>query len=153
MARTINPSHLDDGEGIEATLQQQKAKWHDSCRLEFNKNKLQHAEKRERPREDDADGSKRFTCQSVRETSTSIETCFFCGKLAPAGGPLCKASIFRVDVHVRQCALKLQGKRLLAKLSAGDLFAQMPSTMCSARYPCTIEQEKQKHLKSLMWTQ
>ena len=37
---------------------------------------------------------------------------------------MCKASTFGLDVHVRQCALKLQDKQLLAKLSVGDLIAQ-----------------------------
>ncbi len=35
-----------------------------------------------------------------------------------------KASTFGIDVNVRQCALKLEDKRLLAKLIAGDLIAQ-----------------------------
>ena len=30
---------LDEGQGIEATFSLQKAKWHDSCRLKFNKTK------------------------------------------------------------------------------------------------------------------
>lgn len=124
LPRTINLSRFDDGEGIEATLQQHKAKWHDLCRLECNITKLQRAEKRKRPIEDVGDVSKKFTRQSLGETSTSTETCFFCGKPAPDGGSLCTASTFGVDVHVRQCALKLQDKRLLAKLSAGDLIAQ-----------------------------
>ena len=34
------------------------------------------------------------------------------------------ASTFQLDIHVRQCALKLQDKPLLAILSAGDLIAQ-----------------------------
>ena len=33
-------------------------------------------------------------------------------------------STFELDVRLRQCVLKLQGKPLLAKLSAGDLIAQ-----------------------------
>ena len=33
-------------------------------------------------------------------------------------------STFELDFRVRQCALKLQDKPLLAKLSAGDLIAQ-----------------------------
>ena len=123
LPRTINLSRFDDGEGIEATLQQHKAKWHDLCRLEYNTTKLQRAEKKKRPIEDVADVSK-FTCQSLGETSTSTGTCFFCGKPAPDRGSFCKASTFGVDVHVPQCALKLQDKRLLAKLSAGDLIAQ-----------------------------
>jgi len=99
LPRTINLSRFDDGESIEATLQQHKAKWHDSCRLEYNTTKLRRAEKRKRPIED-GDVLKKFTCQSLGETSTSTETCFFCGKPAPDGGSLCKASTFGVDVHV-----------------------------------------------------
>lgn len=41
LPRSLNLSRLDDGEGIEATLKQHKAKWHDSCRLVYNKTKLQ----------------------------------------------------------------------------------------------------------------
>ena len=66
----------------------------------------------------------RFTRQCLEGTSTTIETCFFCGKPASAGRSLSKASTFGVDIKVRQCAIKLQDKRLLAKLSAGDLIAQ-----------------------------
>ena len=46
LPRTINLSRLDEGEGIEASFQHHKAKWHDTCRLKFNKTKLQRAEKR-----------------------------------------------------------------------------------------------------------
>ena len=46
LPRTMDLSHLDDGEGIEATVQQHKAKWHDSYRLQYNKTQLQRAEKR-----------------------------------------------------------------------------------------------------------
>ena len=43
LPKTINL--LNEGEGTEASFQQHKAKWHDSCRLKFNKTKLQRAEK------------------------------------------------------------------------------------------------------------
>ena len=121
LTKTIDLSRLDDGEGIEATLQQHKAKWHNYCRLQYNKTKLQHAEKRKRPVEDATDAPKKFTRQSFGETSTTIEACFFSGK---PGGSLCRASTFGVDIRVRQCAHKLQDKILLPKLSAGDLIAQ-----------------------------
>ena len=64
----------------------------------------------------------KFTRLSREHERHSTETCF-CGKFA-AGDALRNASTFDVDVHVRQCALKLQEKPLLAKLSAGDLIAQ-----------------------------
>ena len=46
LPRTITLSRLDDGEGVEATLRKHRAKWHDSCRLQYNRTKLQRAEKR-----------------------------------------------------------------------------------------------------------
>ena len=90
LPKTINLAC--DGEGIEATMQKHKAQWHDSCRLEYNKTKLQRAEKRKRPVEDVAGTSNKFTHQSLDETSNSTDTYFFCGKL-PAGS-LCKALTF-----------------------------------------------------------
>ena len=57
-------------------------------------------------------------------SSISESKCFFCAKPATSGKSLCKASTFGMDVRVRQCAVKLQDKLLLAKLSAGDLIAQ-----------------------------
>ena len=50
LPRTINISRIDNGEGIEATLNQHNAKFHDSCRLLYNKTKLQRAEKRKIPK-------------------------------------------------------------------------------------------------------
>ena len=67
LPRTMDLSRLDDGEGIEATLQQHKAKWHDSCRLWYNKTQLQHAEKRKRPTEDVTDA-----CTKVTYSLTSL---------------------------------------------------------------------------------
>ena len=44
LPRKMNLARLDDGEGIEATLLKNRAKWHDACRLEYNKTKLCRAE-------------------------------------------------------------------------------------------------------------
>ncbi|KAG0715277.1 hypothetical protein GWK47_001346 [Chionoecetes opilio] len=125
---SINLSRLDDGNGIEETLQRHKAKWHDSCRLLYNRTKLQRAEKRKKPPEDaaddSADSSKKFTRKSAGKKSASAKTCFFCDKPAPDGKSLTrKTSTFGLDINVRKAAIKLQDKSLPAKLSAGDLIA------------------------------
>ncbi len=121
---TLKLSRLDEGMGIEATFRLHKAKWHDSGRLQFNKTKLQRAEKRKMSDEPNPEPNPRkFTRLSREHEHHSTETCFFCGKSAD-GDTLRNASTFEVDIHVRQCALKLQDKPLLAKLSAGDLIAQ-----------------------------
>lgn len=127
LPKTLNLSRLDDGEGVEATLKKHKARWHDSCRLRYNKTQLRRAEKRKRLVDDDegdTEANMRFSRRCSEDLRTSIDTCFFCGKPAPAGKSLCKASTFGVDVKVRQYAIKLQDKQLLAKLSSGDLIAQ-----------------------------
>lgn len=46
---------------------------------------------------------------------------FFCDN---ASGTLYKASIFNAGARVRKCAIELQDRVLLAKLSAGDLLSQ-----------------------------
>ena len=68
LPRAINLSWFDDGEGIEVTLRKHKAKWHNSCRLQFNKTKLKCAEKRNRSKEDAGySHSSRFTHQGLKE--------------------------------------------------------------------------------------
>ena len=89
LPRTLQLSRLDEGQGIEAAFQLHKAKWHDSCRLRYNKTKLQRAEKRQIPHEDDPVTHK-YTCLS-REHEHSADTCFICGKSA-AGDALHNAS-------------------------------------------------------------
>ena len=83
---------------------------------------------------------------SREHTTYSTETCFFCGRCGP-GDALRNVSTFDVDFHVRQCALKLQDKPLLAKLGAGDFIAQeakyhpqcLASLYNKARDPKAIE--------------
>lgn len=117
-------TRLNDGDGIEKTLQNHGAKWHDSCRLKYNKTELHRAEKRKTPREENTDAvSTKFTRRSMEHPIFSEAQCFFCDK--PAGGVLLHdVSTFGLDERVRKCALKLEDMPLLAKLSAGDLIAQ-----------------------------
>jgi hypothetical protein len=46
MPLIIDPSRLDEGQGIETTLRERGAKYHKSCRLLFNYTKLKRATKR-----------------------------------------------------------------------------------------------------------
>ena len=50
------------------------------------------------------------------------DLCFFCGKGKPQN--LRRASTFKLDKKVRECAMTLQDFDLLAKLSEGDMIAQ-----------------------------
>ena len=78
LPNTIDLARLDDGDGVEATFQRNRAKWHDSCRLEFNSTQLVRAEKRKTPCKDIPDVLKKFTRQSVDKKSQPKDTCFFC---------------------------------------------------------------------------
>ena len=131
LPKTLNLSRLDEGEGVEVTLKEHKAKWHDSCRLRYNKTQLQRAEKRKRKEDDydDDDAVAANTCKRISrrcsiDLRTPVNTCFFCGKLASPGKSLCKVATLELDFKVRQSANILQDEQLLAKLSSGDLIAQ-----------------------------
>ena len=50
--------------------------------------------------------------------------CFFCGEVGTEATPLHEAMTPRITHRVRQCALKLQDHKLIAKLSHSDLVAQ-----------------------------
>ena len=76
-------------ENIESTQKQYKAKWHESCRLQYNKTKLRQPEKRKKEVDnfDDMEAASMvFTCKFSKCTS-SVESCFFCGKLESTGKP------------------------------------------------------------------
>ena len=126
LPKTINLSRIDEGEGVEASFHHHKAKWHDSCRLKFNKTKLQRAEKRKSFPEDSSssDVPTKYTRTSRGEVPLSVHRCFFCDDDAEDGECLHKASTLELDARVRNCALQLQDKPLLAKLSTGDMYAQ-----------------------------
>lgn len=116
-------SWLEEDENIDETLKIHKAKWHDSCRLQYNKTKLQRAVKRKVPPAENIDIPKKYTRQSSVQSCNETEQCFFCGKPANASESLRHAATFGLDDHVRECAIQLQDQNLLAKLSTGDLIA------------------------------
>ena len=46
LPKTLQLNRIDKGEGVEAALSSNNAKWHKSCRLQFNNTKLERAQKR-----------------------------------------------------------------------------------------------------------
>ena len=103
LPREISLSQLHEGEGIEASFRQHKAKWHESCRLKFNKTKLQRAEKRKAASTEESSStciSKKFTRRSSETVPSSTNQCFFCGRQAEADESLHRASTLELDVRV-----------------------------------------------------
>ena len=118
----FNPARLDEGEGIEATLVKNQARYHNSCRLLFNNTKLARAQKRTNQgtpsSSADEDRLKR------RRTSEPTKAqCFLCEEddVMPN---LREAMTMQLNERLHQCAMTLNDGKLLSKLSAGDVVAQ-----------------------------
>ena len=109
----INLSRLDEGgKGIEETFRKNNARWHRSCYSCFNSTNVKRAGKRSMNVDNDNGVGGKYT----RSCSTSTNypaTCFI------RDG----ADTRNKDSRVRECATALHDKKLLAKLSEGDLVA------------------------------
>ena len=104
------------------------AKYHQTCRLQYNNTKLQIEQKRALKKEGESD-EEQAACKHTRSHSHSsstekkvTETCFFCEQ--PAGADsLRKAATFQMGRQVRACATLLGSTELLGRLSGGDMIA------------------------------
>jgi len=117
---------LDDGHGIEAAMVAHVAKYHQTCRLQYNNTKLQRAEKnalkKEGVREEERPACKLTRLHSRSSSTQKVpETCFFREQPAGADSPR-KASTFQMDRRVRDCATLLGDAELLVPLSGGDMI-------------------------------
>ena len=118
-------SRFDEGNGIEETLKRHKAKWHKSCFNKCSTLKLQRAQKRkledssvevsEAPSPVETRSSLGIPSKVAKE---SQETCFFCDE---TGESLRRTATLTLDSKVRAAATKLQDRKLLTKLAAGDM--------------------------------
>ena len=117
---TVDVANMDVGDGVQATFQCNRAKWHDYCRLAFNSSQLFRAEEMgTTPCEDIAEVLQKYS-QGVDETPHSKDKFFFCDHHDSNDETLNVSSTFQLDIHGRKCPLKLGEMPLLAKLSAGD---------------------------------
>lgn len=119
MPMNFDPVRLDDGNGIESTLRGRGARYHNSCRLQFNTSRLKRAEKRTAPVEEADDGNNNKV-QRKSGPKNAME-CFLCEQ---EGGDLREASTVKLNNRLNDCARNLSDVKLLAKLSAGDAIAQ-----------------------------
>ena len=122
----INLERLDEGNGIEMAMVANSAKYHQSCRLQYNNTKLQRAQKRALTvSSEDHNVYNAYKYMRSQTTDSSIlqtDVCFFCGKLPGTSG-LHEAATFQVNERVKACAVLLEDTELLAKLSTADMVA------------------------------
>ena len=117
----INVDRLAKDGGIEATLIQNKAKWHKTCRNRFDNQTLQRAHERKQKEEAAFGPSPVKTRRSV-DSMAKTSNCFFCDK-DHSREPLHSARTDKVDSRGREYAHELQDRKLLGKLSEGDMHA------------------------------
>ena len=124
LPRTLQLSRLDEGNGVEATLMSNRAKWHQKCMLRYKSTKLEIAVKRVVPSSTVHVIPEKRTraCSPHSEISSSSNICFFCGKIGE--DPLHSSATFQINERVTKSAEQAGDNELLAKLSRGDMIAQ-----------------------------
>ena len=120
---TLLIGRLDEGHGIEAAMVENKAQYHQTCRLKYNETMLKRAKKRACSEDPDQQSEcKLRRSQPIRAPEMRQDICFFCRQ--PAGNEgLREAATFKLDNRVRTAATLLQDTELLGRLSAGDMVA------------------------------
>ena len=126
LPRYVRIEEFDEGDARQATFERQNAKWHKPCRNKYNSMKLESLKSKKRKCEDASnpqnDVQKKVTRSSVEVHKGQVPyICFFCNR--SDGKMLHQVSTFWADRRVRDAALFLNDKELLAKLSAGDMIA------------------------------
>lgn len=122
----VDIADLNDGDGISQTLAKNSAKWHSSCRLKCSASRLSRLQSAPTS---DTRSDPRNVPFTRRPDALNVEPahsakCFFCDEVATEKTPLHDVMTANVTYRVKKCAIKLQDKKLLAKLSPGDLVAQ-----------------------------
>lgn len=118
----LNPARLNEGEGIEETLNTNNAKYHNSCRLLFNNTKLDRVQKR-KPSSVESCEEIPTKVRRMSQDFKSLTICFLCEK-HDSSSTLRQAMTMKLNERLNRCATTLEDGKLLAKLSAGDVVAQ-----------------------------
>ena len=124
----FDPKRLDDGDGIQLTLERNKARYHVPCHIKFKTSRLERKRKSVSTSEEKGEvSSTKFTCSSLNKTSTAAEEedgeCFICNQPEKIKN-LRQAMTMPLHTKLQRCAENLLDGNLLAKLSAGDLVSQ-----------------------------
>jgi len=88
---------LDDGSGIEMIMKNNSARYHQSCKLKYNRTKAERAEKRLQAYDSEkysTDGGCMQTRSNHTVNTTIKDVCFFCGKVL-GECDFCEAATFQ----------------------------------------------------------
>ena len=118
---------LDEGNGLQSTLSERKAKWHKDCQLLFTKTQLDRAFDRGSKCRcgDHNEGShKKLTRQSMNTAKNKKTFCFFCDQPGTLAVDLHQVMTEDVDQKMSNYIHLLGDEKLLTELGTGDLIAQ-----------------------------
>ena len=127
LPHNLNMNHINDGSGISQTLIKNKAKWHRDCKKLYCELKVNRAKDRVNKRKAEYDST---DCPSAVKTrrkdkpipASNKDICFFCEETSNKE-KLIEALTTNVDAKVRKYVNAMEMKRLIAKLSFGDMRA------------------------------
>ena len=127
LPHNLNMNHINDGSGITQTLIKNKAKWHRDCKKLYCELKVNRAKDRVNKRKAEYDST---DCPSAVKTrrkdkpipASNKDICFFCEETSNKE-KLIEALTTNVDAKVRKYVNAMEMKRLIAKLSFGDMRA------------------------------
>ena len=127
LPQDMDLQQLDEGQGIAATLAAHQAKWHKSCKVNYNTTKLQRAQKRGHSEGSPAASTSTDEYKRTRSKAACVDNirnhlCFFCHQ--QLGSEFHQVATLELDKHVRNAAEFLKDTTLLAQLSAGDMVAR-----------------------------
>ena len=116
----VDIHRLDEGDGFISTLTQNKAQWHASCRLKCSSNRfarLGHAANKHSCSEASYEVPYMLRCKKFDDDTATDSKCFFCDEVWTKNAPLHEAMTPKITERVRNCALKVQDQKLIAKTS------------------------------------
>ena len=122
LSTNVQLDRMDEGQGIEAALVTNKAKWHKTCVLRYNNQMLQRAIKSVEHEISVEDAAPRTSSRLRSSPNPDKMSCFFCDKEAGSEG-LHEVTTVQVEKRVRDCAELTSDTLLLAKLGSSDMVA------------------------------
>lgn len=121
LPKSINLSQLNDGSGVAKTLSNNTARFHDSCRLKYNKTMLKRVSHKRKCEESSDECSQQMKRALRKCTDNSV--CFFCEKPSAPSNILHEAMTKTIGERVRQCAIDIGDSEVLAKVGTADFVA------------------------------
>ena len=106
----LDPARLDEGDGTEDTLRENKARYHQSGRYLFNNTKLERARRRSDTQSTSSQSRENYTKRKRSSHEGPNSECFLCEQEAPTS-ELRHAMTMQLNRKLNECAITLNDGR------------------------------------------